>query len=66
MSVPPAHDPHAVPPGASQLAPEEFSALEREDVEAGTLIGRLLAFFFLYTIVVTILAAWWTWDAIRS
>lgn len=66
MSATPAHDPHAVPPDTSQLGPEEFSALEREDVEAGTLIGRLLAFFFFYTVVVTILVAWWTWDAIRS
>lgn len=62
MTAPPT-DPHA--PTDSPLSAEEFAALDREDVEAGKLIGRLLAFFFLYTIVVTILAAWWTWEAIR-
>ncbi len=66
MSVSPQNDPHLPPAPATPLSPEEFAALEREDVQAGKLIGRLLAFFFLYTIVVTILAAWWTWDAIRS
>lgn len=49
-----------------QLSADEYAALDREDVQAGRLIGRLLAFFFLYTIFVTILAAWWTWAAIRS
>jgi hypothetical protein len=66
MSATPLNEPHAAPPQATQLSPDEFAALDREDVQAGKLIGRLLAFFFLYTVVVTILAAWWTWDAIRS
>lgn len=52
-------------PPQPRLSAEEYAALDREDVQAGRLIGRLLAFFFLYTIVVTILAAWWTWAAIR-
>jgi len=56
-------EPHASP--TSPLSPDEYAALDREDAQAGKLIGRLLAFFFLYTIVVTILAAWWTWAAIR-
>ena len=45
---------------------EELAALDREDVEAGKAMARLLCFFFLYTIIVTVIAAWWTWEAIRS
>ena len=55
------HAPQAAPP----FGPEEQASLEREDAQAGKLIGRLLSFLFLYTIVVTVLVAWWTWDAIR-
>ena len=44
----------------------EMQELDREDVQAGRVMAWLLCFFFLYTIVVTSLAAWWTWDAIRS
>lgn len=44
---------------------EELAALDREDVQAGRVIARLLCFFFLYTIVVTALAGWWTWAAIQ-
>lgn len=50
---------------ADSFAPGEFAALDREDVQAGKTIGWLLAFFFLYTIVVSVLVAWWTWDALR-
>jgi hypothetical protein len=39
--------------------------LDREDVQAGRVMAWLLCFFFLYTIVVTSIAAWWTWDAIH-
>jgi len=45
---------------------EEMQDLDREDVQAGRVMAWLLCFFFLYTIVVTSIAAWWTWDAIRG
>ena len=53
-------------PPATPFGAEELAALDQEDVEAGKVMARLLCFFFLYTIVVTVIAAWWTWDAIRS
>ncbi len=52
-------------PTSPPFGPEEQASLDQEDAEAGKLIGRLLSFLFLYTIVVTSLVAWWTWDAIR-
>jgi hypothetical protein len=64
MTDAPTTDLHTVPQ-ADTLAPSEFAALDREDSQAGRVIGWLLAFFFLYTIVVSILVAWWTWDALR-
>ncbi len=53
------------PPPERPFDAEELAALDQEDVQAGRVMARLLCFFFLYTIVVTGLAAWWTWDAIR-
>ena len=71
MSTPPAGEPqppHAVPSGGlpRPFDAEELASLDQEDVQAGRVMARLLCFFFLYTIVVTVIAAWWTWDAIRS
>lgn len=40
---------------------EEFSA---EDREAGTAIGKMLALFFLYTVVVMSFVAWWTFGSV--
>ena len=51
---------------AAEVAPfnrEELNSFEQEDLEAGKLIGRLLCFFFAYTVVVCALAAWWTYNA---
>ncbi|HEX6985817.1 MAG TPA: hypothetical protein VF170_10585 [Planctomycetaceae bacterium] len=68
MSAPtsPETTPTAAPPSVRPFDAEELAALDREDVQAGKVMARLLCFFFLYTVVVTIIAAWWTWDAIRS
>lgn len=60
----PTPDRAAVPPERPFDA-EELAALDNEDVQAGRVMAWLLCFFFLYTIVVTALAAWWTWDAIQ-
>ena len=69
MSAPPADErPHTpkTPPPIRPFDAEELADLDREDAQAGKVMARLLCFFFLYTIVVTVIAAWWTWDAIRS
>ena len=56
-----------VPPqaGPPMIDADELSSLDGEDVQAGKVIAQLLCFFFLYTIVVMSIAAWWTWDSIR-
>ena len=63
MSDPPTTS--APQPAVRPFDAEELAALDQEDVQAGRVMARLLCFFFLYTIVVTAIAAWWTWDAIR-
>ncbi|MGC1274743.1 MAG: hypothetical protein WBC44_13640 [Planctomycetaceae bacterium] len=53
------------PPPDRPFDAEELAALDQEDVQAGRVMARLLCFFFLYTVVVTALAGWWTWAAIQ-
>jgi hypothetical protein len=62
----PSHVPGPAPPPPRSFDDQELAALDEEDVQAGKIMVRLLCFFFLYTIVVTSIAAWWTWDSIRS
>ena len=38
---------------------EQFSD---DDTAAGTAIGKMLALFFLYTVIVMSLSAWWTFS----
>lgn len=52
-------------PSPPSFGADELATLDREDGEAGKVIAQLLCFFFLYTIVVMVIAAWWTWDAIQ-
>lgn len=40
---------------------EEFG---EEDREAGTAIGKMLALFFLYTVIVMSFVAWWTFRSV--
>ena len=42
---------------------EQFAA---DDVEAGSAIGKMLTLFFLYTIVVMSVAAWWTYRSVET
>jgi ATP-binding cassette subfamily C protein/ATP-binding cassette subfamily C protein CydC/ATP-binding cassette subfamily C protein CydCD len=39
----------------------DISRFDSDDVQAGRTIGKMLAFFFLNTVVVMSLVAWWTW-----
>ena len=42
---------------------EQFSS---DDTDAGRAIGKMLSFFFLYTIVVMSMAAWWTFASVAE
>ena len=58
--------PVAPPPAAVRpFDAEEQAAFLEEDGQAGKVIASLLGFFFLYTIVVTTIATWWTWEAVH-
>lgn len=42
------------------FTPQELAEFDKDDVQAGSVIGKMLALFFIYTVVVMSLAAWWT------
>ncbi len=43
---------------------EDLAQFDSDDVSAGRAIGKMLAFFFLYTIFAMSLAAYWTWTTL--
>ena len=43
--------------GPKQRQIEQFDA---DDGDAGRAIGKMLASFFLYTVIVMLIVAWWT------
>ena len=45
--------------------PDEFAQFDRDDTAAGSHIGKMLAVFFLYTVIVMALVAWWTYNAAK-
>lgn len=65
-----AHEPGAAPGEAGSLEQlfedEELKQFDHEDVAAGGNIGRMLAFFFLYTVIVMSIVALWTYSAISD
>jgi hypothetical protein len=38
----------------------EIAQFDADDVKAGSVIGKMLAMFFFYTVVVMTIVAWWT------
>ncbi len=61
----PAADVHAATAvaAAAQSEPfteEQIDQFDADDGDAGRALGKMLATFFLYTVVVMIIAAWWT------
>jgi hypothetical protein len=45
---------------------EEFAQFDRDDTAAGSHIGKMLALFFLYTVIVMALVALWTYNAVTD
>jgi hypothetical protein len=43
---------------------EDLQQFDQDDVSAGRAIGKMLAFFFLYTIIAMSIAAYWTWTTL--
>lgn len=44
--------------------PDELKQFDAEDVQAGANIGKMLALFFFYTVVVMSVVAWWTYTSV--
>lgn len=55
---------HAPPP--PKFDEYEIEEFEADDNQAGSAIGKMLALFFLYTVIVMALAAWWTFRAVNN
>ncbi len=45
---------------------KQIAEFDADDVTAGRAIGKMLAFFFLYTVIVMAIAALWTFNAISG
>ena len=60
-AVPPGPAPAARP--ADPFTAEEYARFAEEDGRAGRVIGWLLCFLFVYTILVASAAIWWTLNA---
>ena len=60
VQTPPPADAPAAPP----FDREELSELEAEDRHAGSVIGKMLALFFLYTVIAMIIVGVWTFKVV--
>jgi len=54
---------------ATQTAPlfnqADLDQFDADDTTAGRAIGKMLSWFFLYTILAMSIAAWWTYKSIN-
>ena len=50
-------------PHESLFSPAELQQFEADDVTAGSAIGKMLSWLFLYTVVAMSIVSWWTDDA---
>lgn len=58
---------HAAPvPLNEAFDPKEIESFDSDDTQAGRAIGKMLSWFFLYTIIVMSLAAYWTYRSISG
>ncbi len=51
----------ATAPPQPLFDPEELAQFDSDDTLAGSHIGKMLAFFFLYTVIVMSIVVWWTY-----
>ena len=55
-----AHPPATAEVAASPFTERQIDQFDADDGDAGRAIGKMLATFFLYTVIVMSLVAWWT------
>ena len=49
------------PEGEPMFERRELTQFDDDDSAAGGAIGKMLCFFFLYTVVAMSIVGWWTW-----
>lgn len=52
----------AAEPFDDHFRPADIDGFTADDTEAGSAIGKMLAWFFLYTVIVMSISAWWTFS----
>jgi hypothetical protein len=63
------HDAHAAAASAQAeglFTRDEIEQFDADDENAGGTIGKMLALFFLYTVIVMSVVAWWTYDSVKG
>ena len=45
---------------------QDLKDFDADDVDAGKTLGRLLSFFFMYTIIAVGMVCWFTWEAVHE
>ncbi len=53
-------DPAAVAVPAAPFSQQQIDQFDTDDGDAGRALGKMLATFFFYTVIVTLIVAWWT------
>ncbi len=57
---------HGTASSALDFDKTELEQFDKDDVTAGSAIGRMLAVIFLYTILAMSIAGWWTYRALTN
>lgn len=60
------HGGHATAPPEELFTRSEIEQFDEDDVKAGGTIGKMLALFFLYTVIVMSVVAWWTYNSVKG
>lgn len=55
---------HAAPTVEYHFDHHDLEYFDSEDIQAGRAIGKLLASFFLYTVIAMSIAAYWTYSSL--
>jgi hypothetical protein len=55
-------EPTTPPADEDLFSRDDVKEFASADVEAGSAIGKMLSFFFLYTVLAMGLVAWWTYS----
>ena len=61
-----AYHTETIPEGEPLFVNRELTQFDADDSEAGGAIGKMLCFFFLYTVIAMSIVGWWTWSSVAG